>query len=216
MATGYDSLLSSPDGANWTRHTNVTGASEFTGAVFGHSTFVVVGSSGSIAQFAPILTSPDAATWTHRNSTATCCLDDIAYGAGVFVAVGSDESGRFPNPIETSTDGVKWTQRSSGAPGHLFGVAYGNGTFVAVGESGRILQSGFVALPKLEIELVDDTLLISWPASVSDAVLEMTDSVVTAKWVPVPNCPVVVGNENVVTLDATGAAKFFRFSRPGN
>ena len=112
------------DGTEWTLR-----SAPLLGVAYGNGLCVAVGNGGTI------LTSPDGASWTLRNSGTGKDLYGVAYGNGLFVAVG--EGGI----ILTSPDGVSWTAQSSGMGNGLLGVAYGNGLFVAVGRYGTILTS---------------------------------------------------------------------------
>src|SRR5690349_7005180 len=84
---------------------------------FGNGLFVGVGELGEI------VTSPDGATWTERESGTTDFFARVVYGAGRFVAVGASN-------IATSSDGITWTIQS--APASVFDIAFGNGSFVAI------------------------------------------------------------------------------------
>ena len=95
----------------------------------GNSTFVAVGSFGTI------LTSADGVSWTIRKEGGfgDDWLYDISYGDNIFVALGGES-------VLTSLDGINWTKRSSPAHG-LYGITYGDNIFVAVGTMGTILTS---------------------------------------------------------------------------
>src|SRR5688572_17325694 len=124
-------ILTSPDGTNWTRQTSGT-TSALRDCAYGAGQWVVVGDFGAI------LTSPDAQLWSAQYSGTFFSLNAITYGNGQFVAVGDGAA------IFTSTDGSVWNARSSG-PLDLFDVIYEEGVYVAVGEGtafgGVILNS---------------------------------------------------------------------------
>ena len=141
VAVGDDlTILTSPDGANWTKRISVrkgipieqgnlnTPISpwSFFDVTYGNGTFVAVGALSTT------FTSPDGVHWTGTLGTRIN-LSSVAYGKGTFVAVGVDGT------IRISPDGVSWAQGISIYP--TFGVTYGNGTFVAVGDKGTILTS---------------------------------------------------------------------------
>jgi hypothetical protein len=129
--TDNGTILTSPNGATWTRRSSGT-AKALNGVTYGGNLFVAVGSYGTI------LTSPDGITWTSQNSgVSDKMLYGVTYGGGTFVAVGTRET------IISSTDGVTWTlQYSYPVYGQtLYGVAYGNDTFVAVGAHGTVYTS---------------------------------------------------------------------------
>ncbi len=94
---------------------------------YGSGTFVAAGGNGTL------LTSPDGAAWTVRNSGTRGHLEGIAYGKKTFVAVS--------DTILTSPDGIGWNEKTSGTSHRLFGVAYGSGVFAAVADNGTILTS---------------------------------------------------------------------------
>ncbi|MHB1042486.1 MAG: S-layer homology domain-containing protein [Eubacteriales bacterium] len=124
-------ILTSPDGTNWTNRTFDT-TYNLNGVAYGKGIFVAVGASGTA------FTSPDGIRWS-CNSDASNILDlgaeiyGVAYGKGFFVAVCSD------GKILTSPDGVNWIKRQDGANSRA--VAYGNGYFAAVGNNGKIMTS---------------------------------------------------------------------------
>jgi uncharacterized repeat protein (TIGR03803 family) len=67
------------------------------------------------------------------------------------------------------------------------------------------------ALPALKIIRSAHVLVISWPASVSNAVLESKSSLSSGSiWTPVQTAPVLISDQNVVTVTPTNAAKFYR------
>ena len=82
------------------------------GITYGNSTFVTIGSSGTI------LTSSDGVTWTSRTSGTSNILIGVTYGNGLFVTVG----GR--TILLTSSNVSSWTKRTSGTSENLFGVTY--------------------------------------------------------------------------------------------
>jgi hypothetical protein len=91
---------------------------------YGNGQFVVGGEAGMI------MTSPDATTWTVKNSGTTWGINAVSYGNGQFVAVGGSGT------ILTSLDGTNWMVKNSGTTEPLTSVTYGNGQFVAVGNGG--------------------------------------------------------------------------------
>jgi len=142
VAVGLNStILTSPDGVNWTQRTS--GTSDvllLKDVTYGNGLFVAVGDYGAL------LTSSDGVTWTRlwtseseRNYWRDYWLKGLTYGNGLFVAVTYYSGGG--GPILTSPDGVNWTPRTSGTRNVLYNVTYGNGLFVAVGDYGTILTS---------------------------------------------------------------------------
>jgi hypothetical protein len=127
-------ILTSPDGVNWTGEPSGTLAS-LDGVAFGGK-FVAVGFN-SATLVSEILTSADGRSWSEVISPllARVFLEAITYGSGKFVAVGTNGS------ILTSANGIAWTRSVSGTVAVLHAVAYGGGRFVAVGEGGVISTS---------------------------------------------------------------------------
>ena len=115
---------------NWHWRNPLPQGNTLRGVTYGHGVFAAVGDAGTI------LTSPDGATWTKRDSGLPLSdslsawyssLNGLTYANNLFVAVGKGGT------LITSPDGVTWTKRTSGTDSDLYGVAYGNGVFVAVG-----------------------------------------------------------------------------------
>lgn len=114
-------ILTSADGATWTRRSAGTG-DWLLGVAYGAGQYVCVGDNGRI------LTSPDGIAWRNVPQSATRSrLNQVIFAGGRFVAVG--EGGA----IVTSEDGVGWTARQSGVTGWLRGVAHNY--FAAAGKS---------------------------------------------------------------------------------
>jgi hypothetical protein len=99
------------------------------GVAYGNSTFVVVGSSGSV------VTSGGGQNWTARDPGTSQHLYDVVFDNSLFAAVGAGGT------IITSADGTTWASRTSGVSAALRAVSYGNSTFIAVGYYGKILTS---------------------------------------------------------------------------
>lgn len=130
-------ILTSPDGANWTVRASVT-RNPLLGIAYGNGLFVAIGDG--------IYTSSDGVAWAavgvDGGLGSTDYLRGVTYGNGLFVAVGG--GGGYPSfhrDIFTSKDGVTWTFRSIDISqdiggGDLLCVGYGNGLFVAVGQDG--------------------------------------------------------------------------------
>jgi hypothetical protein len=124
-------------GTAWTLRSS--GGRDLSGVTYGNGLFVAVGGSGTI------LTSPDGAIWTARNSGTSNFLYGVTYGNGLFVAVGITTVGTGDEGfILTSPDGVTWTQRTPPTSDWLIGVTYANGTFVAVGGVGGAYSSSTI------------------------------------------------------------------------
>lgn len=127
-------ILTSPDGVNWTRRTPTSGAKNLTGVTAGtqvsgatySNVFYAVGETGTI------LKSTDGVTWSSAISNTTSNLNAIAYANYTFVAVG--ETGT----VVTQLNSGSWLVTSALAivpdtTASLKSVVGGNGIFVATG-----------------------------------------------------------------------------------
>lgn len=126
-------ILTSPDGVNWTRRTPTSGAKNLTGVTAGtqvsgatySNVFYAVGETGTI------LKSTDGVTWSSAISNTTSNLNAIAYANYTFVAVG--ETGT----VVTQLNSGSWlTSTATSVPSTvttLKAVVGGNGLFVATG-----------------------------------------------------------------------------------
>jgi sugar lactone lactonase YvrE len=85
--------------------------------VYGGGQFVGVGNAGEI------ITSPDGATWTSRESGITDPLARVVYDGAHFWAISSAA-------LLTSSDGAVWTKKK--APANLLDIAAGNSLLVAI------------------------------------------------------------------------------------
>jgi hypothetical protein len=134
VAVGYqygsDSIMTSPDGINWTARTVGDGSDDqWYRIAYGNGLFVAVGNGDGGSGGDRIMTSQDAITWTTRSALGN---NDTWYGLtyanGLFVAFSSGD-----DYIMTSPDGITWTARSNPAPlSQFYDVTYGNGRFVVV------------------------------------------------------------------------------------
>jgi hypothetical protein len=121
-------VLTSPDGTNWTQQTAVTG--EFlTSVTPWPGGFVATGDNGAI------ITSPNGTNWTARISGTTNWLYRVRFLAGQLVAVGQFGT------ILTSPDGVSWRPQNSGTSKFLYGLALIENTVFITGNSGIVLTS---------------------------------------------------------------------------
>lgn len=67
---------------------------------------------------------------------------------------------------------------------------------------------------QLRIERLGAHVLLRWPAAATNLLLESATNLAPATvWTPVPEAPVLLGDENVVTNDATGM-RFYRLRGP--
>jgi hypothetical protein len=121
-------ILSSPNGTNWTPRVTLTSA--LLSSVAASPTVVVTtGDDGAV------LTSQDGLIWTSRNSTTANWLFRVRYLAGQFISVGQNGT------ILTSANGTNWTARDSGTTRWLTDVTWIDGVFFIVGTQGTVLTS---------------------------------------------------------------------------
>jgi len=121
-------VLTSPDGTNWTKRTTPTGAL-LSSVAASPDTIVAAGDDGTI------ITSPDGANWSLQNSHTTNWLYRVRYLAGQFIIVGQN------GVILTSDDGTNWVSRASGTTRWLNDWTWIGGTYFAVGTQGTVLTS---------------------------------------------------------------------------
>lgn len=116
------SILSSPDGAEWTIETNPAAPFRLDDVAYGNGVFVAVGRSPKM-----VLTSPDGRAWTKREPAVTGCQEIIFDGSRFLVLM----TGGY---IGVSTNGADWTQPSRvPVKSVVGGLAFGNGIHVQVG-----------------------------------------------------------------------------------
>lgn len=69
--------------------------------------------------------------------------------------------------------------------------------------------------PLLKVVEAGGALVMSWPVSAGDFVLQSKDRLSsTVGWVNLPVVPTVIGQERSVTITVTGEARFYRLARP--
>ncbi len=79
--------------------------------------------------------------------------------------------------------------------------------------SGGQVQQVTTERPRLTIWLADDSVRISWPGWAAGYVLQAKQSLTTnSVWQVVPDTPVQVGGNNVVTQSLSGLSRFYRLS----
>ncbi|MBI2928427.1 MAG: hypothetical protein HYY24_22385 [Verrucomicrobia bacterium] len=140
----------------------------------------------------------DYRNYTIRKITPAGAVTTLAGSAGqIGSADGTGSAARFNYPFGVAVDSA----------GSLYVTDTGNNRITK-----GTLPGG--TLPALKVIRSGDTLLITWPASVSGAVLETTDSLPPTSWLPVAVTPVTIGDQTAVTVDIEGAMKFYRLKRP--
>ncbi len=124
----YASVLSSPDGSSWTRHSAGTGTSLQTVAYTG-SVYVIGYYDGTL------FTSSDLNTWTQRDSGTTQPIHDIVWTGSQLVAVGGN------GLVLTSSDGSSWTSQTSNTSETLHTVFWDGSTLMAGGTNSALITS---------------------------------------------------------------------------
>jgi hypothetical protein len=67
----------------------------------------------------------------------------------------------------------------------------------------------------LKVSRSGQSLIFSWPAAATGFQLESTGTVSPgAVWEKLATAPVVIGDEQVVTVDIEGSSKFYRLKKP--
>lgn len=121
-------ILTSPDGVNWT--SQKSGSTEdFYSVAWSGSQIVAVGTGGTI------FTSTDGITWMSQNSHTTQFLHAVGWLGNQFVVLGD------LGTLLTSPDGITWTARPVNTSQILYAVTWSGTRYVAVGTGGTILTS---------------------------------------------------------------------------
>jgi len=129
VATGGNgTIITSPDGTNWTLRAAPT--NRFLSSVTAWAGgWVTTGDDGAI------MTSANGASWTLVPPPTTNWLYRVRYLGGKLISVGQNGA------IYTSVNGVNWTKQTSGTTKWLNDVAWVDNTWFAVGNSGTVLAS---------------------------------------------------------------------------
>jgi hypothetical protein len=142
--TTSQSVMTSPDGQNWTLRTATNTGATWNSITYGNGLFVAVGCAASCLGSAnSVMTSPDGITWTPRSAPNINRWNSVVYGNGLFVAVGSAGGAQL---VMTSVDGITWTGIVPGGGGGCIwaSVTYGNGLFVATDQSGGVCANRII------------------------------------------------------------------------
>jgi hypothetical protein len=96
-------------------------------------------------------------------------------------------------------------------------AAFGDDRLVAVSANNGVIAAALpVSSVKLRIELSGNDVILSWPASVEGFTLQSTPELQgpATVWSPVPGSPVVSGDEQSVTVEISGSARYYRLHKP--
>lgn len=121
-------LLSSPDGREWTKHASL-GAGFMSGVTGYAGGLVAVGTGGALFQ------SGDGETWSDYSRGVTNWIYRVRNLNGLLVAVGQ------AGYLATSEDGVQWQRRNSGTDSWLTDATWVGGEYYVTGFGGAVLRS---------------------------------------------------------------------------
>ena len=149
-------------------------------------------------------------------------------GGTVFATV----TNGIPDGIRCDSEGRIWSSGGDGAyifakDGHLIGkikfgqisnLCFGGPQYKTLYMTGQpvvtslpVLVAGEPAIKKLKLNSDSGTLSLSWPAPSTGFVLQENDAIESPdSWVDSPLMPVTTNGTNVVTIDPTNSARFFR------
>jgi hypothetical protein len=75
-----------------------------------------------------------------------------------------------------------------------------------------VAQDGSL-VPKLTIARTNSSVTLSWPVGAAGFTLEATDQLTSANWSTMTNVPVIIGDQKVTMLEATGNTRFYRLKK---
>jgi uncharacterized repeat protein (TIGR01451 family) len=174
-------------------------------------------------------TSPDAfsSTFTVPNHAPVVSINTPLDGT-LFIGDQEIFLDAFANdPQDGALDGnsVRWVSSRDGALGsgavlNFQADALSEGAHlvtVTATDSAGLTNSASVKIyvlrqppPQLAIERSGNQLLLSWPSSITNFVLESSLSLAPANWITVTNLPVAADATQTVTTDLSAQTKFFR------
>lgn len=128
VSGGTGTILTSPDGTNWTKRSTPT--SGFLSSVDSFPGGIVAAGKDGVMLF-----STDAIQWSLLPQFTTNWVYRVRYLGGRLIAVGENGT------ILTSSDGTAWTTQSSGTGAWLNDVQYLDNTYFAIGNQGTVLTS---------------------------------------------------------------------------
>jgi hypothetical protein len=134
----FSSVMTSPDGINWTLRTAASDNKQFSALAFNGTTLVAVAGN---ANATAVMTSADGITWTTRTPSSNKVWSGVAWNGSVFCAVASSSG---TDTVMTSPDGITWTSRTASSDKTWQDIAWSGSVFVAVGSSGtgnRVMTS---------------------------------------------------------------------------
>ncbi len=84
-----------------------------------------------------------------------------------------------------------------------------------LGHVGLANPINVISLPSLGVVPFGNVLLMEWPAVSSAFVLETSDGLSPAVWVPVPYAPIQIGDEYIIPIEMSGTSGFYRLRFSG-
>lgn len=142
-------ILSSPDGLNWSpQKVSSLGlvcfgsGSQLSSIAYSGSKYVAVGSAGGSTEAMLVFSSENGETWQDRNVGAFGYLFSVAWSGDRFLAVGSGSDLMHTSSILTSIDGTNWSEDSAGLGLLLTRVIWTGNKFYVTGDHGNVFSSG--------------------------------------------------------------------------
>ena len=141
VGTGYNTVLTSPDGITWSTTTTTWNNSAYD-VTFGNGLFVAVGA-------AFIRWSADGVTWSSTSFSSSVEFHGVAYGGNRFVAVGYISSSYYASYY--SDNGSTWYRMENLPSGYnCGGVTYAFGEFICNGYNSGSSSAHFAMYSKGE------------------------------------------------------------------
>lgn len=120
LAVGTNSVVTSPDGADWTMRATNT----FVSTAFGNGLFLAVDLTGAV------YSSTDGSAWSVVAGAATAqSFTTVDYAHNLFILCGSKGS------FQTSADGVNWNPTCTNGTTALYAAASSNGRWIIGGKT---------------------------------------------------------------------------------
>jgi RHS repeat-associated protein len=160
---------------------------------------------------------PLPATTNRISFTVQWTGQEDASGSGVasYDLYVSDNSGAWTQWLTRSTN---TSALFTGQPDHTYGFYSAACDYVGNLEPAHSAADTVVSVvpmvPTLGVSWTKGQIIISWPLWAQEFHLESTASLISSSnWQAVTNTPVLVGDQNTVTLDTLGPSMFYRLRR---
>ncbi|HAB19804.1 MAG TPA: hypothetical protein PLX89_14635 [Verrucomicrobiota bacterium] len=194
VANEYSYMLTSSDGAQWTRR-QVRRMRAVTG---GNGRFVAVGDNGRTAY------SDDGQAWTQPEPISSEILIDVCHDGSKFYAV------TIGGAILASPDGVQWSEEISPTKAGLSSIRPFRGTMIAVGSRGAIVQRGSVAVPRLEISVGSPGATLKLTGVTQGTFLIESRLGLEQPWIPLDTLEAGVGVRELIDPNVATPKKLYR------